>query len=174
MKSASRCSSVRVSRLYPSEPRLASLLTVCWWRRRGVEDRVEDRGGNQPLYSHNKTHLAYHIAPLQSQQPLNTLYSSSSMIGMYLPPSVAVRLQSAVMKLKRDIVKCGIGMGYCKNLQYWNEAQYKLSVVLEWDTVKDCGIGMGHIKRLVLEWDTLKDFGIGLDSLALAQAGRGM
>ena len=66
-------------------------------------------------------------------------------------------------------------MGYCKNLQYWNEAQYKLSVVLEWDTVKDCGIGMGHIKkRLVLERDTLKDFGIGLDSLALAQAGRGM
>lgn len=51
------------------------------------------------------------------------------------------------MKLKWDIVKCGIGMGYCKNLQYWNEAQYKLSVVLEWDTVKDCGIGMGHIKK---------------------------
>ena len=58
------------------------------------------------------------------------------------------------MKLKWDIVKCVIGMGHCKNLQYWNEAQYK--------TI--CGIGMGHSKEC----------GIGLDSLALAQAGRGM
>ena len=40
MNSASRCSSERVSRLYPSEPRLASLLTVCGWARRGMEDRV--------------------------------------------------------------------------------------------------------------------------------------
>lgn len=75
-------------------------------------------------------------------------------------------------------------MGHCKNLQYWNEARYKTvcgigmgyckGLVLEWDILNNCGIGMGHIKRLVLEWDILKYIGIGLDSLALAQAGRGM